>query len=515
METYRASNPRKRRNALPYLQAIYRRWYYSALVEDTPLSPANIMESTVRYFKQPNTTYPVAHMRGKSKFVGVNVELIEYSLDKHPIVKDMALLLEYCTPNIDLGAGDVFYTANALELGGKLSLNDPHYAAYLLEVAIRMKLLTKMPSVGVNLFKPTPNTPKKTDRETLDDIVEATINIASRGLQDLVMLPESFFTPGFIRGLLTTPMETDDIFTRVYDVLGYDLNDLVDITMDLDNDLDGLEVDLLAGTFMTGVLLDKFFFTPFGHFLKLIRPLYVLPFEFEGEITDYIDTSDDPEESIIAFFAPCSSYTLTDMGIEFLNLDKTDENYLDPSEIVPFEQMKDTVLSSTDALQAFAIMAKHLAPLHGEGPPPDEIYTFCVTLKKDPAIWANLQMPKDATLHDMYIEIMDMLELKDNDNYSFYHGKEENRFAEFTGPRRTKRSGSKISGIELMGLDFEHQSHMLLVAYNQAVPFKGEKPIVHIQLELLCKTPPEGGYDYPRISRVSDALRKRGFDTEM
>jgi len=510
MDTYREANPRKRRNALPYLQAIYRRWYYSTLVEDAPLSPANILDSICRYHNKPAALHPVARMRGKAKLMGIDMELVEYSLDNHPVVGDMRLLIEYCTPHIDLGEGDVFLTASALELGAKLTLNDPHYAAYLLEVALRMKLIVKMPSVGVNRFRPGQNkAPTLTERDLLGEIIDTTISIAARGLQDLIMLPESFFTPAFIRDLLTTPMETDEIFAQVYDVLGYDLNDLVDITMDLGSDLDGTDVDLLAGTFMTGVLLDKFFFTPFGHFLKLIRPLYVLPFEFEGEITDYVDSSDDPEESIIAFFAPCSNYTLTDMGLEYFQVEKSDDNYIDTTEIVPFDQMKDTVLSSKEALCAFAAVAKHLAPLRlgQDDQLPEEVYTFRVRLETDPAIWAHLQMPKDATLDDMYTEITEILELKDNGNYSFFHDKEENRFAEYAAPRRTKRPGGKASDAELGSLDFEHQKQMLLAAYNQSAPFVDEDPTVRVQLELLHKKPPEIGHEYPRVSRVSKGLR--------
>ena len=123
-------------------------------------------------------------------------------------------------------------------------------------------------------------------------------------------------------------------------------------------------------------------------------------------------------------------------------------------------------------------------------------------------------MPEELTLHDLYIETAYTLELKDNGNYSFYHDKEENRFAEYTGPKRTKRSPSKTSSIGLANLDYEHKKQMLLVAYNQATPFRGESPIVHVQIELLHKKPPERGYKYPRVSRVSEELNRRGFDWE-
>jgi len=458
------------------------------------------------HYGQPAATYSVAHARNKSKFTGLDMKLVEYTLDRHPMKDDMRLLMDYCTPHIDLQKGDAFVTAQALELGERVSLNDPLYAAFLLEVSLEMRLIVKVPSVGVNRFKPAARAEEAiASREILHDIIEAAITIASKGLQNLVMLPDSLFSPSFVRSLLEKPMFTDDIFAKVYDVLGYDMDEVMDFTME-EGGLDDLDVDLLAGTFMTGVLLDKYFFTPFGHFMKLIRPLYILPFEFGSEITDFINVSEDPEEGTIAFFAPCSSYTLTDLGLECMGIEKTDDNYLDATKAAPFEQMKDTVFNSEDSLAVFAEIAKHLGAMQFDEPPED-IYTFRARLESNTAIWAHVQMPSDATLHDMYVEVSVCLGIKDNSDYTFYHDKAENPFAEYTSPRRTKR-GRKTADTLLEELDFEHQKNMLMVAYNQALPFGDEEPTTRVQLEMLHTKSPEMGHEYPRVSRISKGLRE-------
>jgi len=431
-----------------------------------------------------------------------------YSLDDHPIAKDMHLLIDYCAPHIDLQEGDVFAADQVIELGGMLSLNDPLYAAFLLEVSLEMKLIAKVPSVGVNRFKPAARAEEimaAPCRELFSAIVDTAIIVASKGLQNLVMLPDSLFSTTFLRSILEKPMFTDDIFAKIYESLGYDLDEVMDFTME-EGGLESLDVDLLAGTFMAGVLLDKFFFTPFGHFMKIIRPLYILPFEFNNEVAEYINVSDDPEESIIAFFAPCSSYTLTDLGLECLGIEKTEDNYMDATKAAPFEQMKDTIFSSQDALTMFAEIAKHLAPMRYEEPPED-VYTFRARLESNTTIWAHVQMPADATLHEMYVEIADCLGLKENGDYTFYHDKEENRFAEYASLRRAKR-GRKTSDVELENMDFMHQKQMLLVAYNQALPFGDEEPTVRLQLEMLNIKPPDIGYEYPRISRMSKGLKE-------
>jgi len=247
-------------------------------------------------------------------------------------------------------------------------------------------------------------------------------------------------------------------------------------------------------------LLDKFFFTPFGHFLKLIRPLYVLPFEFTVELNDYVTVSDDPEEGVIAFFAPCSSYTLTDMGLEFFGVEKTEENYFDAAATIPFGQMKETVFSCKEALEVFVAIGRHIGSLQLDHLP-DKIYTFRVRREDNPSMWMHLQMPNTDTLHDMYVEIAEYMELKDNDDYAFYHDKQENRFAEYSSIKRSK-GGKKTSDTPIDALDYEHQKQMLLVTYNQAIPFSGDEPIVRLQLEMMHIKEPDMEHEYPKVSRV-------------
>ena len=511
MDAYREANVRKRRSILPFLQTIYRRWLFSALIENTPISPANLLESICDYHNEPSALYPVARPKGKAKLSGISIEFVAYELENHPVVADLKLLADYCTPHVDLLETDIFTTNAAIELGEKLSLNDPHYAAYLLEVAIWIGMIAKVPSVGVNRFKPTQQLAEilaAPAKDIFHDVVEITIALAAKGLQNLVMLPESIFSQPFIKTILTAPMSTDDIFSRIYDVLGYDMEDLLDITETMENE-DSLDMDILAGTFMAGVFLDKFFFTPFGHFLKLIRPLYFLPFEFPGEIADYVNVCDDPEEGSIAFFAPCSSYTLTRLGHEYFGLEKTEQSYFNAAEVLPFAQLKDTVFSSQEALSVFVTVGKHVSSWQQQGEV-EEIATFRVRRADDPSVWIHLQMPITDNLHDMYEEITEALDIKDNNDYTFYHDKQENRFAEYTSQKRSK-GGKKTSDTVLDDLDFDHQKHLLLVAYSQAVPFGDNASTTRLNIELLHKKPPEDGLAYPRVSRVSKGFRDNVF----
>jgi len=515
MKAYKNADVYTKKQARPFLQPLYRRWYYSTMIEETPFTPANIVESVCKYYNQPQALYPVAKLRGKSKLTGIDMELIEYSLDKHPIVTDLKNIIEYCTPHLDLGQEGLFTTAQAQKAGEMTTLKDALYALYLLELALSMKLVVKVPSVGVNRFKPSGKATKffqATDMEIFHNIVETGITLAAKGLQNFLDIPETVFSKTFIRSILHAPMETDEIFERVYDAMGYSMEDLMDMD---DDDFGDADMNLISGTFMTGILLDKLFFAPFGHYMKLIRPLYILPFEFENEIQELVASAlaGNFTEAQVAYFAPCSSYTLTDIGLEYFKQQKTDDNYLCADQVVQYKEIKDTIFSSLEALQVFMEVGKLMIPLDNDMEP-QNIYTFRARLENDTSIWAHIQMPSDDTLHDMYEELIDCFGLKLNNDYTFYHDKIENRFAQYSPSMRTKRSKKTSDTTLIEDLDFEHQKQMLLLANNQSIPFGEKHPVVRVQLEMLSIKPPDKEMLYPRVSRVSKGFLSRSHDDE-
>ena len=517
MEAYRGANNKRRRKILPYLQAIHRRWYYATLVEHTPFSPANLMESIGKYFNEGPGKHPVAVLRTPTKVTGVDSRIVSYTIDNHPVVADMKLLIDYCSPHIDLYETGCFTDVQAVECAELLSINDPHYASFLLELAGWMKILTKMPSLYVQRMQIAKKYEKMQalpNEEFLRDIVDAAVGMTASGLRNSIPMPEHIFSESFVHSLLTNPTETDDIFARVFEVLGYDIDDLLDIgNMPVPEGLPleslGFDMELLSGTFVMGIVLDRFFFTPFGHFLRIIRPMYALPFAFYEEVGDYVNVCEDPEEAFVAFFAPCSSYTLTDLGLQLLDIKPTEENYFDISQL-PFDNMKDAIFVNNQSLATFVEMAQHLSPLVLSGGLPGRIYTFRVRLESDTSVWMHLHVPDNLSLHQLYEEISEYFDLKDNEDFSFFHDKTENRFAEYPSAKRTakaKNPRQSADECDLSDLDFEHMNCLILVAYNQAALFANEPQTVRLNLELMSEKEPAPGEMYPQPGRMSKNMK--------
>jgi len=521
MDAYREANPRKKRKILPYLHAIHRRWYYATLVEHTPFSPANLMEVICIHHGEDSGKYPLPVLRTPTKVMGIDSQIITYTADDHPIIGDMRSMLDFCTPHIDLCEEVCFSDEQATKAAELLSINDPHYASFMLELVMWLKLLVKMPSLYVQrmqLSKKCKELMSGTNREILDIIINATISMTSAGLKHSIPTPEHIFTESFLRSLLTKPMETDDIFARVFEIMGYEMEDLLEISNmptveGIPLESMGFDMELLSGTFVMGIVLDRYFFTPFGHFLRLIRPMYALPFALDEEIADYIDVCEDPQEAFVAFFAPCSSYTLTDLGLEILDVTPNEDNYFVASEM-PFDSMKETIFADEEAFSTFIEMARHLSPLALTGGfvQTANIFTFRIRLELEPTVWMHLQVSKNMNLHHIYDEVIRFFDIKPNGDYSFFHDKTENRFAEYPSAKRANRAKNprKTScQTPLADLDLVRMKHLILVAHNQAKPFAGEASIVRLQLEMLNEKPPDPEEFYPRCSRMSKELKSR------
>jgi hypothetical protein len=510
-DAYRNAGASKRRRLMPYISALYRRWYYSTLIENTPFTPANIMESICLHYGKDVAIYPLAKLRSESKFNGFSVELRAYSEADHAVAQDLKRLVAFCLPHIDLQERDCFFDEQVAGLSGQLSLADPAYAAYLLEIALRMKLVMKIPSLYVNRVQPARDWAERlgAPAEALfAEIVEATVLVSAQNMRELIPLPEPVFTDGFVRAMLAEPIETDTLFERVYDILGYTLEDLIELSMESDEiDFESQDGAFLAGTFLMGVVLDQHFYTPFGQYLKLIRPIYVLPFDFAGEMEDFLNSKiRGRDEVFIAFFAPCSNYTLTDMGLRALGVKPNERNHYDVGRHIPFTVLKDSLFADPEMIEVLVKIAQ-LLPSAAANATARPVYTFRVRMESDPTLWIHLHMPASALLRDLYAEAAPYFPIRENNDYSFFHDETENRFAEYPSPKRATPRNKKTTDTPLDALDFGRQSRMVLTVYNQALPFGGEPTTVRLGLEMMGKKTAEPGCEYPRVVRMSKAMQ--------
>ena len=149
-----------RRPLLDIPPLAFSKWYYTALANETILSPANILgldfpsdnENTTEYAYVMRTK--AAEEQTDEEFISeYNFSLLGYSTEAHPIVEDLQTLISFCTPDRATDEHGLLLKEDTAEAMEHLSMNAEFYLEYLTRLAWLQGLLVPCPS-----FRSGPNT---------------------------------------------------------------------------------------------------------------------------------------------------------------------------------------------------------------------------------------------------------------------------------------------------------------------------------------------------------------------
>ena len=498
---YKKSDKQQRTKLLPCLSNIYRRWYYSSIIENTYLTPANIFESLNRQYGESPTLSPTVHTRTPVNYTGLSFSYQQYNKNNHPVVADFRAIIDFCRPDIELTENDQMPEDLAATAAKDLHMNDPYYATYLLAIALEMGFLVKIPSIHANhagLARGVERRLSISDDALFDKIVTSTLHFASKSLSELIPLPVPLFDEEYLVSILKDPVETDVIFQRLYDTIGVDIEDL--IGLDIFEELDMLDMAVISGTYLLGIVLDKFFLTPFGHYLKMIRPIYMLPFDFENEISIYLDSYIEEDEIGIAFYAPCSRYYLTEMGLKYFDAHPSPANYLDIEHKLNFEEAA--------ALFDNSQKGKNLPDIQALSSVFDRescIYSLKVKYLNDQRMWLNIDVSDITSLHRLYLELAYYFDLDKNGEYTFFPDETENPFMAYASPSKPRRA-KKAADTALSALSLKEKQVMILAVSYPRVG--GAKHREKWTLEVVKIHQGKPGQTYPMVTRLGKALQE-------
>jgi hypothetical protein len=109
----------------------------------------------------------------------------------------------------------------------------------------------------------------------------------------------------------------------------------------------------------------------------------------------------------------------------------------------------------------------------------------------------------------MYKAIVPYFSIRDNEDYSFYHGDKESRFVEYPSPKRAEKKPKRDdSTATVHSLDYQDNKQMILVLYNQSAPFSGVPSKTRFDMELMKISDPRQMETFVCISRVSKAIER-------
>jgi len=185
-----------------------------------------------------------------------------------------------------------------------------------------------------------------------------------------------------------------------------------------------MDMAAMSVMFFMGVTFDRYFTTPFGQYLRFIRPIFTLPFRFDEEFEQFTHECNDADEPFKLFFAPCSEYFLTPLGLQCFALKPNARNTLLFEKHLPAPLLRK--LADHDTRHRTAWDSENAMPLVS-----GKSYTLKVALTDKPLLWYNTQAPAHCELQSLYDQVVRMFELRTDTEFTFFPDTTENPFVTY------------------------------------------------------------------------------------
>ena len=207
--------------------SLFRKWLFSALIEDTPLTPANIFLN----LSGRAESFSVKTSLDKSGFV-CTLCTAEDTLENSVFLSDLKALCLRCTP---VGEYDFFSSETAYDFCGKfpeLKLQDGYYVSYLAIIAQRLGLIAKMPAINTVKYQTGQYCTEffsMSAKKQHDIILKEAISIFIEKTALQMQAPLTAADIPHIISILTESCITDSIFEYIYSSMGFDFEKIADI----------------------------------------------------------------------------------------------------------------------------------------------------------------------------------------------------------------------------------------------------------------------------------------------
>ncbi len=311
-------------NLLKYVSAFFRKWYYSTLIEDTVITPCYIAE----YGADTNDLYPVLKNNSVKRIGSMDIYNLKFSIENHPICNDFKAVVRAFRKGIALN-DELQMEFEDIKKIGDITSFDIEYIDYLTMIGIDLGYIEKMPSVSVSMFcssKKADTLEYEDNEKLLYEMAGAAIKISSTYLSDDFMGERYDVTMDMIKNWLVNPIPVDKIFEDAYGEIALEISE----TMTAE-DMDDMERAITAKAYARGVVIDKWFLTPFSYYFRFINTTYMYEYSFEEELNYFVNvlhTGDDYYVDAIinsAIYSPCTIYKLSRLGAEFFGVEADNE----------------------------------------------------------------------------------------------------------------------------------------------------------------------------------------------
>ncbi|MBR5468309.1 MAG: hypothetical protein IKU80_03640 [Firmicutes bacterium] len=475
----------EKENLLYYSSQLFSKWYFSALINDTYLSPANITECIMTaahgegYF-----TVGISHASNDDAF---DFNVYCDNAENSTFINDLKTLCNHCKPMGKLFPKKQQWYNDAASLRKELCFDDPYYISYLMDMACHLGLLSTMPAIGTVVYQYNESKGNeffsKPVTESMKDVFEASLVIFRNNAMDELMLPPEAISISALRTLITENHVSDDIISAILANLDIDYKEAAEAA--LKDELNEEDEALVASVVFLSSALGKWLFTPLGTYMRILKPLHCVAVNFNSEI-DYIRPFMHLDFDLTCeLFSCCNFYGFTSFGKAVLNPPQDD--YSEDMEETDFDEAKLTeILETANYYRSVQEKALEIFKKH------NRIYRFRISYASDEDMWKIIEIDVHSTLAQFAKAIDSYFGIFDNENYIFkIDGKEYVALS-------NKRSFSKAENTVVNETDITTASS---VVYCN--PHRKDDDMI---IEFICEENASIHSVYPRLLKQSKEI---------
>jgi len=329
--------------------ALYSKWYYSSFFNENVLTPAHIIYRLNENSDNGDYYVPIAALRDKDDFRGFDFEILNYTVDKHPIVQDLKTFADL-SGIINITEKGIVYDEGIDKVLQHITIKDLKYLEYLLHIGEKLDIFEKMPSIYVGVYRITNDYYyffENDSRYCFEEIVEAAIELSCEMINGFFPDGQCFFSYGYIESIIKNPIQVDDFFKKFYCSVGLDAEDIWQYEKEYEQgEPSEIANAVLSSAYFLRIIIDKCFITPFSVYLKLIMPIHIYSYNFSEKMNAIINAGRVPGGINFseAVYYPCSKYYATPVAFSYFGIERQDDEYAEIFKKYSIESMIDTFI---------------------------------------------------------------------------------------------------------------------------------------------------------------------------
>lgn len=366
---------------------VFAKWYYTTIMPETILTPANILEAHTFGSGKQGTYEPVCTLRMQKNGKGIGKYIcreLAYTIQDHPMIADLKTLIAFCEPDCTVDERGCLSEEDTETLLPELFMEDHYYVEYLMLLAQWMGLVEQAPAIHTHKIRKSSKMDaflQKDNKQQLQELLWAGCAVAAEQLTESLDLDAGMVDAAFFYHYLEDHQSTDNFFLDFFALLDVNLETIWHKEVDEMSEEDHA---LMSSFLFLGLVTDKWFFLPMGLFFHVIRPMYFMPFSFSKTINSMASLIAMGQEPLRELLIPPSYYSLSILGQELTEKKEFSKNLQSMPTVEDGAEMMRAVEMQLHMMTYEQIVQKN---------EPLQVVRMRICLEQKPEMWKEVEIP--------------------------------------------------------------------------------------------------------------------------